>query len=127
MFKIILIFLGSGLGGVLRYGLQGWVQRLGDGSLPVGTLAVNVLGCGVLGLLAAALTGPILIREEYRIGLMVGVIGGFTTFSTFGFETFSLANEGQWRFALLNVALSCGLGYSAVWFGFRAGERWFGV
>jgi CrcB protein len=127
MLKIILIFLGSGFGGVLRYGLQGWVQRLGDGSFPVGTLAVNVLGCSVLGFLAAALSGSILIREEYRIGLTVGILGGFTTFSTFGLETFNLANEGQLRLALLNMALSCGLGLAAVWLGFRAAERWFGV
>ena len=77
--------------------------------------------------LAAALTGPILIREEYRIGLTVGVLGGFTTFSTFGLETFNLANDGQWRFAMLNMALSCGLGLAAVWLGYRAAERWFGL
>lgn len=123
MLKIILIFLGSGLGGVLRYGLQGCVQRWTEGSFPFGTLAVNVLGCGVLGFLAAAMTGPLLIREDFRIGLTVGIIGGFTTFSTFGFETFSLANEGQLRFALLNVALSCGLGLAAVWLGYRVAEK----
>lgn len=127
MFKITLIFLGSGLGGVLRYALQGWVQRWTAGSFPAGTLAVNVLGCGALGFLVAALTGPLLMREEYRVGLTVGILGGFTTFSTFAFETHQLANDSQWRFAAVNVVLSCGLGVAAVWLGFRAAERWFGV
>jgi CrcB protein len=123
MYKFLLIFLGSGLGGVCRYALQGWCQRPADGSFPTGTLAVNVVGCTLLGFLAAALTGPILVREEYRIGLTVGILGGFTTFSTFGLETFNLANEGQWRLALLNIALSCGLGLAGVWLGFRAAEK----
>ena len=68
-----------------------------------------------------------MIRDEYRIGLAVGVLGGFTTFSTFGLETFSLADDGQWRYAALNIVLSCGLGLVGVWLGYRLGERWFGV
>lgn len=127
MTKWTLIAVGGALGSVLRYAMQGWVQRAANGSFPAGTLAVNVLGCAALGFLAAALTGPILIREEYRIGLTVGILGGFTTFSTFGLETFNLANDGQWRFAMLNMALSCGLGLAAVWLGYRAAERWFGL
>ncbi len=127
MTKWALIAAGGAVGSVLRYALQGWAQRLAGGSFPVGTLAVNVLGCGVIGFLAAALTGPILVREEYRIGLTVGILGGFTTFSAFGLETFHLANDGQWRYAALNVGLSCALGMAAVWLGFRAAERWFGV
>ncbi len=73
------------------------------------------------------MTGPILMREEYRVGLIVGILGGFTTFSAFGVETFHLANESQWRYAALNIGLSCGLGVGAVWLGYRAAERWFGV
>lgn len=123
MLKFILIFLGSGLGGILRYAIQGWIQRLGNGSFPIGTLVVNVIGCVVLGFLAAALTGPILVREEYRIGLTVGILGGFTTFSTFAFETFNLANEGQLQVAMLNIVLSCCLGLVGVWLGYRAVEK----
>lgn len=127
MTKAILIFLGSGLGGVLRYSMQGWFQRLVNGTFPLGTLAVNVVGCLLVGFLTALLTGPVLIREEYRIGLTVGVLGGFTTFSTFGLETFALSTAGQFWFAVLNVVLSCGLGFLAVWIGFRAAEYVFGV
>ena len=127
MMKWVLIAAGGAFGSVLRYAIQGWVQRLTNGSFPIGTLAVNVSGCMVIGFIAAALTGPILVREEYRIGLTVGVLGGFTTFSAFGLETFNLANDGQLRLAFANVVLSCGLGLVAVWAGYRLAERWFGV
>jgi CrcB protein len=73
------------------------------------------------------LAGPQLIREEYRIGLTVGVLGGYSTFSTFGLESFNLANEGDFRLALLNMVISCALGFAAVWLGYRISERWFGV
>ena len=127
MTKWVLIAAGGALGSLLRYTLQGWAQRLSGGTFPTGTLAVNVLGCLVIGFLAALFASPTLVREEYRIGLTVGVLGGFTTFSTFGLETFSLADDGQWRYAAANVVLSCGLGLFAVWLGYRLGERWFGV
>ena len=125
--KWILIAAGGALGSMMRYALQGWVQRATNETFPTGTLAVNVLGCLAIGLLAALFAGPFLIREEYRIGLTVGVLGGFTTFSAFGLETFLLAGDGQWRNALLNIVLSCALGFLAVWVGYRLGERWFGV
>jgi CrcB protein len=127
MIKVILIFVGSGIGGVLRYAMQGWFQRLTDSTFPLGTLAVNVTGCVLIGFLTALFTGPVLIREEYRVGLTIGILGGFTTFSTFGLETFMLTTDGQFWFALTNVVLSCGLGFIAVWFGYRAAEYWFGV
>jgi len=127
MHKLLLIFIGSGAGGVLRYAVSGWTQRLGNGSFPLGTLCVNFLGCLLVGFLAAALSGRILIREEHRIALLVGLLGGFTTFSTFGLETFALLNNGQYARAALNVALSVGLGVGAVWLGYRAAEQWMGV
>ena len=127
MLKLVMIAAGGGVGAVLRYAVAGWGQRLGDGVFPVGTLVVNVIGCLLIGVLGAAFAGPHLIREEYRLALMVGVLGSFTTFSTFGAETFALVNAGQLRLAMLNIMLSNGLGLSAAWFGYRAGERWFGM
>jgi CrcB protein len=127
MIKLLCIFVGSGLGGLLRYAMQGWVHRATGVSFPAGTLVVNVLGCLVIGFLTALVTGPVLMREEYRIGLTVGLLGGFTTFSTFGLETFALANEGQIWWAVLNVVLSCGCGLIAVWFGYRVAENVFGA
>lgn len=127
MTKWLLIAAGGAFGSVLRYAIQGWVQRAAESNFPAGTLVVNVVGCLVIGFLTAAFTGPVLIREEYRIGLTVGILGGFTTFSTFGLETFMLATDRQFLLAAANIALSCGLGFVAVWLGFRAAEYWFGV
>jgi fluoride exporter len=127
MTRILLIAAGGGLGSVLRYLVAGWGQRLSNGSFPLGTLLVNVIGCLAIGFLNTAFSGPILIRQEYRIALTIGVLGGFTTFSAFGWETFSLAGDGQTVRALANVLLSIGLGLVAVWIGCRLAEKWFGV
>ena len=127
MLKWLLIAAGGGLGSMLRYAMQGWVQRLTTTTFPWGTFAVNVLGCLLLGLLSGFFAGPQLVREEYRVGLTVGVLGGFTTFSTFGLESFNLANDGELRLALANMIISCAAGFVAVWFGYRLAERFFGV
>ncbi len=127
MQRFILIAIGGGGGSVLRYLVSGWGQKLMNGSFPLGTLLVNVTGCFAIGFLNFLFSGPILIRPEYRIGLIVGVLGGFTTFSAFGWETFSLANDGQNMRAVVNVLLSVALGLAAVMLGYRLGEKWFGV
>ncbi|MFQ5412282.1 MAG: fluoride efflux transporter FluC, partial [Phycisphaerae bacterium] len=72
-------------------------------------------------------SGSFLIREEYRIALMVGLFGGFTTFSSFGLETLSLINDGQAARAILNIVFSVGLGLTAVWIGYRLAEACLGV
>ncbi len=101
------------------------VQRATSEFFPTGTLAVNVLGCLVIGFMAALFAGPFHIREEYRLGLTVGILGGFTTFSAFGLESFMLGYEGRLRYAVLNVVLSVSLGMIAVWLGYRLGGRCF--
>ena len=125
--KWLFIAGGGAVGSVLRYAVQGAAQRLTDSGFPAGTLAVNVIGCLTIGFLAAMFSGPMLVREEYRVGLTVGVLGGFTTFSAFGLETFLLANDGEFRLALANIMASCMLGMAAVWLGYRAAQFWFGV
>lgn len=124
MTKYLLIAAGGAFGSVLRYVLQGAVQRWAGGTFPAGTIAVNLLGCFAIGALSAAFAGPALVREEYRIGLTVGVLGGFTTFSTFALESFNLAAIGENRFAWANVVVSCALGVAAVWLGYRLVEHW---
>ncbi|MFQ5413919.1 MAG: fluoride efflux transporter CrcB [Phycisphaerae bacterium] len=127
MTKVLLIAVGGGVGSVLRYAVSGWAQRMTSSGFPSGTLAVNVLGCLVIGFLGAALAGPVLVREEYRVAVMVGCLGGFTTFSTYGLETVALASDGQaWR-AVVNVLLQNALGLSAVWIGYRWARAWVGV
>lgn len=127
MERYLLIAAGGALGSLLRYFVQGIVQRLAGIGFPWGTFTVNISGCFLIGLLAGAFSGPVLLREEYRIGLLVGVLGGFTTFSTLGLESFQLAGEGQLRLALTNMAVSCLVGLAAVWLGYRLAEYWYGL
>jgi CrcB protein len=123
--KLGLIALGGGLGSVLRYLIAGWVQPLARLGFPLGTLVVNVTGCLAIGFLHAYFN-PRLVREEYRIAILVGVLGGYTTFSTFGYETFTLTRAGEFARAAANVLLSVLLGLAAVWIGYRVGQRLFG-
>ena len=128
MLKWILIAVGGAVGSVLRYAVQGMVgQEIRGQSFPIGTIVVNITGCLLIGLLAGFFDGPRLVREEYRVGLLVGVLGGYTTFSSFGLETFRLASDGQFRLALANMVVSCVVGFVAVWVGYRVAEKWFGV
>ncbi len=122
--KLAMIALGGAVGALLRYGLAGLVQRMVVGTFPVGTLAVNVLGCMAIGIIGAWAAGPYLVREEYRALIFIGLLGSFTTFSTFGWETFELINSRQFLRAGANVLLSNGLGLAGVWIGYRITTRW---
>lgn len=110
-----------------RYVVAGLGQRLTDGAFPLGTLIVNVIGCAGIGVLAAIFAGPAFVREEIRLALMVGFLGGFTTFSTFGFETFSLLAERAWWAGAMNLVISNVAGLVAVWLGYRAVVLWQGA
>jgi CrcB protein len=103
---------------VLRYLASGWVQSVFTKPwLPMGTLAVNVIGCLGIGFLSGLIEYRQMLEPEARFFLLVGVLGGFTTFSTFGYETFSLARDGETLAVALNVGLSVTLGVCAVWAG----------
>ncbi len=118
------VALGSALGGVGRWLLAGAVQRLSP-TFPVGTLAVNVAGAFLLGVvLRFSLASPD-VSPEVRTFLAIGVCGGFTTFSTFSWETLSLLEEGAWARAGANVALSVFLCLAAVAIGAAAGRQLF--
>ena len=94
------IALGGLAGTLARYALQGWLQPRGGG-FPVGTLAVNLLGSLALGFIARLGTGSTVFSPEVRAGLTIGFCGGFTTMSTFSYETVALLNDGQlWRAGL---------------------------
>lgn len=124
--KLLFIALGGALGSALRYLVSGWAQRLGGGTFPLGTLAVNVAGCFAIGFLNYLFLGPFLVREPYRLAIVVGVLGGFTTFSAFGWETLSMAQEGAWLQATANVLLSNVLGLLAAWAAYHLAVRLFG-
>jgi fluoride exporter len=116
--RIVLVGVGSLVGGVLRYGLSTWVHRVLDNPwFPYGTLAVNVLGCLVIGFLAGLAETRTAFTSEARLFLFVGILGGFTTFSSFALETFSLARDTQNVAALINIGLQLILGLLAVWVG----------
>jgi CrcB protein len=125
--KLILIAFGGGVGAVLRYLVSGWGHALVAGTFPLGTILVNVLGCLLIGFLGVLFGGPSIIRDEFRLAITIGVLGGFTTFSTFGWETFAMINDGQRFAAASNIVLSNVLGLGAVWLGYRLAQQWQGV
>jgi CrcB protein len=108
------VALGSGLGGVARLLLGGWIQNRFGPSFPIGTLVINVTGSLLLGfLLRYALETPA-IGSDARALLTTGLCGGYTTFSTFGYETVRLLEDGEYRRAAIYIALSVGLVLIAV-------------
>ena len=118
MDKVWLVGIGGFLGSILRYGIGGMVGRLKAGwTFPIETLLINVAGCLVLGLLASLSESRGVFSGTARAFLFIGLLGGFTTFSTFGYETFQLMRGGQWAAATLSSALQLILGIGAVWAG----------
>ncbi len=115
----VAVFLGAGLGGVLRYAVALWVARHFSTHFPLATFLVNVTGCLLIGL-ALPLIGQ---RETARLLLVVGVLGGYTTFSTFGFETYRAIRDGMTGLALFYAASSVLSGLAAVWLGVWMARR----
>lgn len=126
MLKLSLVAAFGALGSILRYLVSGWGQRLAGGDFPAGILAVNLLGCLGIGLAGAYFSGARLVHEDYRLAIVVGLLGGFTTFSSFAWESFLLARGGKDALALGNVVASNVLGIACVWLAFRLGVRLFG-
>ena len=118
MTRIIFIGLGGFAGSVLRYLLGVYVQRLWKGhEFPYATLLINVLGCILIGFLSQLFESQHVLREEVRLLLMVGFLGGFTTFSTFSNETWSLFTAGSEFLAILNLGMHLFLGLLGVFGG----------
>ncbi len=119
MITYLSIALGGALGSVARFWLAGFVgQRVGE-TFPWGTILVNVTGSFLIGVFATA-TGPegrSLISPSLRQFFMIGVCGGYTTFSSFSLQTLSLARDGQWLWAGSNILLSVALCLLGVWLG----------
>jgi CrcB protein len=122
MQNYIWIAIGSALGGMARYWCSGVAARLIGESFPWGTLFINVLGSFVIGFFAT-LTGPdgrLLVGTTARQFVMVGLCGGYTTFSSFSLQTLNLARDAQWTYAMLNIGGSVILCLLAVWIGHMA-------
>jgi CrcB protein len=123
MIRYFVVMLGAALGGLARYIIGGAVMQRFTGRFPLGTLVVNVTGCFLIGILLPLLTERGEPRPNLRLFLVVGVLGGYTTFSSFAWESFQAVDEGSRWIGFANVALSVILGYLAVWCGSLLARR----
>lgn len=115
--QLIAIGFGGAAGSLFRYGLSTWVHAWAGRGFPYGTLVVNVLGCLAMGVLFVVLTERLAESAVLRAGLLIGVLGGFTTFSSFSIETFHLMDDGAYAKALANALANVFLCVGATWFG----------
>ena len=120
--QIILLAVFGALGTLSRYALQGWVQDRTGATFPSGTLAVNLLGCFLIGGLNRLALEHLWFPPEWRVALTIGLLGAFTTFSAVGYETFRLLEEGEWASASLYVSGSLVGGLIAVIAGMKLAE-----
>ena len=120
----LLIGAGGALGAMARHAVNSLVQsRYGADPFPAGVLVVNVLGCLAAGLLAGVIaTGRTPVPLEVRMFVLVGLLGGFTTFSAFGLDTFTLLHTGHYATAAWNVLSQVALTLAAVWVGFALAQ-----
>lgn len=121
--KIALIALFGAIGTLARYGLQGVVQFRAGSNFPYGTLLVNLSGCFLLGLIGQLTLNRILIPSEWRLAIAVGFFGGYTTFSSFGWETAKMLEAGEWLRASTYVAASVFVGLLLSVAGIRIANR----
>jgi fluoride exporter len=124
MINTLFIFFGAGLGGVVRYWISNSIYWIVGRQFPYGTLVVNVSGCFLMGLLF------VLILERFdvfvpqlRSFLLIGLLGGYTTFSSFTIETINLFENGAWLSAFLNIFISVILCIAATWVGLIGGRQ----
>jgi fluoride exporter len=117
--KLFLMGLGGFIGTILRYGLSGYVQQaLKNASFPYGTMAVNLSGCLIIGFLSQLADMRGVFSSTARVVIFVGLLGGFTTFSSFANETAKLMRDGQGFYALMNATGHMAVGLAAVWLGY---------
>lgn len=126
MREIVALAIAGAAGTLGRWALSGWAYRLLGDRFPYGTLAVNVLGCLLLGVIMEVALLTDLLPYGWRIPLTVGLLGGFTTFSTFGYESVRYLEDGAWWPALANIGANIVLGLGATWLGFVAARAAFG-
>ncbi len=121
MRDLLLVGMGGFLGSVTRYALGAWVtQQAAASRFPFGTLAVNAIGCLAIGLISGITEQSSTFSPHTRLLLITGVLGGFTTYSAFAYESYFLAREQAWALAAINVTAHVLLGLSMVWLGHAA-------
>ena len=118
MISILIVGLGGFIGASSRYFIANFVQgNIPKTVFPFGTIVVNLIGCLLIGFLVGYLESKNLLTENVKLFLIIGILGGFTTFSAFGIETLNLVNKGHLLFAFNYVTASVVLGLGSVWFG----------
>ena len=121
--RILLIALFGAIGTLARYGLQGVVQIKSGSTFPYGTLLINLTGCFLLGLIGQITLNRVIIPPEWRMAIAIGFFGGYTTFSSFGWETAKMLEAGEWLWASSYVAASVVLGLFLSVAGIRLANR----
>jgi len=121
--RILLIAVMGAVGTLTRYGLQGVVQLRSGSEFPYGTLAVNLTGCLLLGFLGQLTLNRMVVSPEWRIAMTIGFFGGFTTFSSFGWETAKMLQDGEWAHAVAYVCASVLVGLLLTLAGIHAANR----
>ena len=119
MLSYILVMLGGAFGTGARFWMSGFIAERAGEFFPLGTLVVNISGSFVVGFFAALTgsEGPVLVSPRFRQFFMIGVCGGYTTFSSFSLQTLDFARDGDWFKAALNTVLSFACCLTAVWLG----------
>ena len=123
MNQVLAIAAGGAVGSVLRFWMSTWVHSFAGRSFPYGTLTVNVVGCLAMGFLFVLFFDRLSDNAVLRAGILIGVLGGFTTFSSFSIETFSLIEQGAWFKAFVNMFGSLVLCVAATWVGVILGRQ----
>jgi CrcB protein len=122
LFNYLAIALGGAIGACLRFALSDWMLHLFGRAFPFGTLLVNILGSFVIGLLYGLLITEQIAPNPWRIFVGIGVLGAFTTFSTFSMDTVLLLQQGDWFKAVANVVLNVVLCLTLAWLGLKLGS-----
>ncbi|MCE5307229.1 MAG: fluoride efflux transporter CrcB [Acidobacteriales bacterium] len=123
MDRYLIVMAGAGLGGLARYVVGTWIMTKTGGRFPLGTLLINVSGSFLIGLVMALLTERLHLHSNWRLFLVVGILGGYTTFSSFEYETLQAVRDGERWMGLLYVTGSVLFGYAAVWLGAMLAAR----
>jgi CrcB protein len=122
LIKYLMVGVGGFLGSVLRFWLGSFIGGRLGARFPYGTFVINVTGSFLIGMIVTVLAAKAHWSPNWRYLILIGFIGGYTTFSTFEFETLRLAQDGQMLMAILNVTLSVVVGFVGVWAGAIAGR-----
>jgi CrcB protein len=115
--KYLVVLAGAGLGGVARYAAGAWIMAKYGGRFPMGTFVINISGSFLIGVLMTLLADRFHPHPNWRLFVIVGILGGYTTFSSFEYETLQVVRDGERSLGLLYVGGSVVLGYLGVWLG----------